>query len=190
MLHLCVLCMFIKLLCEQFPIMYAFNKEYLKKEAQKPFLSDHFVMLELLPIVLVNLLLGIVIHWELPSATFEVFHCHFLISGWYWCAVLCWPVSFIVQVNIGKKWKDVIDYNDKITYTFHVCLQIRPLFAPHFTFFLNKKNTVEKISSICTEFTPTRCLTYAGWLQKREAQQRWTVHRVRCTSWRTVAWIG
>ncbi|CAL4933682.1 unnamed protein product [Urochloa decumbens] len=24
-----------------------------------------------------------------------------------------------VQVNIGKKWKDVIDYNDKITYTFH-----------------------------------------------------------------------
>jgi len=60
MLHLCVLCMFIKLLCEQFPIMYAFNKEYLKKEAQKPFLN--FVMLELLPIVLVNLLLGIVIH--------------------------------------------------------------------------------------------------------------------------------
>jgi len=40
--------------------MYAFNKEYLKKEAQKPFLN--FVMLELLPIVLVNLLLGIVIH--------------------------------------------------------------------------------------------------------------------------------
>ncbi|GJN20821.1 hypothetical protein PR202_gb08244 [Eleusine coracana subsp. coracana] len=25
-----------------------------------------------------------------------------------------------VQVNIGKKWKDVIDYNDKITYTFHL----------------------------------------------------------------------
>ncbi|KAG2537638.1 hypothetical protein PVAP13_9NG307300 [Panicum virgatum] len=24
-----------------------------------------------------------------------------------------------VQVNIGKKWKDVIDFNDKITYTFH-----------------------------------------------------------------------
>nr|ACG24005.1 eukaryotic translation initiation factor 4E-2 [Zea mays] len=24
-----------------------------------------------------------------------------------------------VQVNIGKKWKDVIDYNDKIIYTFH-----------------------------------------------------------------------
>ena len=53
MLHLCVLCMFIKLLCEQFPIMYAFNKEYLKKEAQKPFLSDHFVILELQPVVLV-----------------------------------------------------------------------------------------------------------------------------------------
>lgn len=24
-----------------------------------------------------------------------------------------------VQVNIGKKWKDVVDYNDKIAYTFH-----------------------------------------------------------------------
>jgi len=43
-----------------------------------------------------------------------------------------------VQVNIGKKWKDVIDYNDKITYTFHVCLQILPLFAPHSTFSIKK----------------------------------------------------
>uniref|UniRef100_A0A0A9DEW0 Eif7 n=1 Tax=Arundo donax TaxID=35708 RepID=A0A0A9DEW0_ARUDO len=28
-------------------------------------------------------------------------------------------ISFGIQVNIGKKWKDVIDYDDKITYTFH-----------------------------------------------------------------------
>jgi hypothetical protein len=51
--------------------------------------------------------------------------------------------SLIVQVNIGKKWKDVIDYNDKITYTFHVCLQILPLFGLHSTFF-KKKTLVRK----------------------------------------------
>ncbi|ONM06035.1 Eukaryotic translation initiation factor isoform 4E [Zea mays] len=30
-----------------------------------------------------------------------------------------WVIPFFIQVNIGKKWKDVIDYNDKIIYTFH-----------------------------------------------------------------------
>ena len=32
------------------------------------------------------------------------------------------PSFIILQVDIGKKWKEVIDYNDKMVYSFHVCL--------------------------------------------------------------------
>jgi len=40
-------------------------------------------------------------------------------SAWHlkW-AIL--PLSLILQMSIGRKWKEIIDVNDKITYNFHV----------------------------------------------------------------------
>lgn len=29
--------------------------------------------------------------------------------------------KFIVQMSIGRKWKEIMDFNDKIVYSFHVC---------------------------------------------------------------------